>query len=64
MSAAEAKPEVDPGIAALQALFTTSRMRLHILNLAQMSAVSHYFASPDFASRIRIINRAAANLLP
>jgi hypothetical protein len=41
VAAVHAKAKMYPGIAAFQALFAAARMRLHVVNLIQVRALSH-----------------------
>lgn len=52
MSAMEAEPKMDPGIAALKALLATAGMRLDVVNLIQMRALrrSHVYNNTDCLS--------------
>jgi hypothetical protein len=41
VAAVHAEAKMYPGIAAFQALFAAARMRLHVVNLVEVRALSH-----------------------
>lgn len=46
VSAGQTKPEVDPGVAHFETLFAAVGMRLHVMDLVEVSAFSHTLRVP------------------